>query len=283
MRARIDRCRFEKRQRGDAPAEHRLNLALLTGPQDFIILMTDLTGFPWTEGELIDRMRMAVRSYWPARNSQAQRQRETGTVSDAGTRSEVTGGQHLNGFVTLLCDLIGYAGFTQSELRFQSGVELPGYYRPQKKWDVVVVRNGRLCAAIEMKSQVGPSFGNNFNNRTEEAVGSSIDLWLAYREGILGTHQPWLGYFFFLEEDSKSTKPVKLARSSFSPDPIFRETSYAQRYEILCRRMVLERNYSAASLILSARSSTGDYRESSPDLGFVHFARALFGHLIGCT
>jgi len=27
-----------------------------------------------------------------------------------------------------------------------------------------------LVAAIEAKSQVGPSFGNNFNNRTEEAT-----------------------------------------------------------------------------------------------------------------
>ena len=60
-------------------------------------------------------------------------------------------------------------------------MELPGFYRPTKKWDLVVVRDGRLCAAIEMKSQVGPSFGNNFNNRTEEAVGSSVDLWRAYQ------------------------------------------------------------------------------------------------------
>lgn len=27
------------------------------------------------------------------------------------------------------------------------------------------MHEGRLIAAIELKSQVGPSFGNNFNNR----------------------------------------------------------------------------------------------------------------------
>jgi hypothetical protein len=29
-----------------------------------------------------------------------------------------------------------------------------------------------------------PSFGNNFNNRSEEAIGSASDIWIAYREAI---------------------------------------------------------------------------------------------------
>jgi hypothetical protein len=244
--------------------------------------MTRSTAFPWTNEELETRIRAAVRGYWGARIGQAQRQIAAGIVTDAGTRSEVTGGKHLDGFTRLICELVLLSGFETADLRYRSGVELPGFYRPQKKWDVVVARNGRLCAAIEMKSQVGPSFGNNFNNRTEEAVGSSTDLWLAFREGVLGTHQPWLGYFFLLEEDHGSTKPVGLARSSFDPDPIFMGTSYAQRYEILCRRMVLERNYSAASLMLSPRGAAGDYDEPAAELSFGHFLRALYGHLIGC-
>jgi len=66
---------------------------------------------------------------------------------------------------------------------------------------LLVVKNGRLLAAIEAKSQVGPSFGNNFNNRTEEAIGSALDLWTAFREGAFnGGIQPFLGYFFMLED-----------------------------------------------------------------------------------
>ncbi len=42
----------------------------------------------------------------------------------------------------------------------------------RKKWDLLVVE-GCLIAAIEFKSQVG-SFGNNYNNRTEEALGSQL-------------------------------------------------------------------------------------------------------------
>jgi len=37
--------------------------------------------------------------------------------------------------------------------------------------------------AIELKSRVG-SFGNNVNNRTEEAIGNAADIWRAYEEGF---------------------------------------------------------------------------------------------------
>jgi hypothetical protein len=240
------------------------------------------TAFPWTDAELQSRVRDAIAAYWRARSGQANRQQKAG-VTDTGTRGEVTGGQHLNGFSELLRDIATAAGFTEREIRFRLGVEIPGYYRPTKKWDIVVVRQDRLCAAIEMKSQVGPSFGNNFNNRTEEAVGSSVDLWRAFQEGILGTYQPWLGYFFFLEETTGSTRPIGVAPAAFTPDPVFQGTSYADRYKILCQRMVLERNYTAAALLLSPRASDGTYRSASDDLGFERFARALYGHLIGCA
>jgi hypothetical protein len=35
-----------------------------------------------------------------------------------------------------------------------------GWYRPEKKWDLLIVSDGKLLAGIEFKSQVG-SFGNN--------------------------------------------------------------------------------------------------------------------------
>ena len=235
--------------------------------------------FPWSEDQLRKRVVEAVRSYWSLRRGQASRKR----TSDTGSRGEVTGGQHLNAFRDLLAELITTAGFKEGELRFKTGVEIPGYYRPTKKWDIVVVRRDRLCAAIEMKSQVGPSFGNNVNNRTEEAVGSSVDLWRAFQEGVLGSHAPWLGYFFFLEDTLRSTSPVRIPKAAFPPDRVFDHSSYAKRYEILCRRMVLERNYNAAALILSRRGADGSFSEPSVDLSFERFVKALYGHLVGCT
>jgi len=60
----------------------------------------------------------------------------------------------------------------------------------------VVIHEGHLIAAMKFKSQTGPSFGNNFNNRTEEAIGSATDLWASYREeAFKPSPRPWLGYF----------------------------------------------------------------------------------------
>ena len=87
-------------------------------------------------------------------------------------------------------------------------VELPGWFRAEKKWDLVIVHESELIAAVEFKSQIGPSFGNNFNNRTEEALGSATDIWAAYREGAFKpSSRPYLGYLMLLE-DSDFPKTV---------------------------------------------------------------------------
>ncbi len=193
------------------------------------------------------------------------------------------GGQHLDGFANLLVEVVRAAKFRDTEIQVRGAVDLPGYFRPTKKWDIVVVRNKKLCAAIEMKSQVGPSFGNNFNNRSEEAIGSSTDFWVAFREGALGAQQPWLGYFLLVEDSPKSQSPVRLANSVFKPMNVFNDTSYMERYAILCQRLVLERNYTSSALIASPRAHTGKYSEPNPALTFAGFARSLFGHLVGIT
>ncbi len=109
------------------------------------------------------------------------------------------------------------AGFAPSSISRRSAVQLPGYFRPEKKWDLVVVHGDALAAAIEFKSHVGPSFGNNYNNRTEEAIGNATDIWTAYREGLFGTVRPWLGYLMLLEEAPKSIAPVRVRSMSRLP------------------------------------------------------------------
>ncbi len=119
---------------------------------------------------------------------------------DAGARPAVTGGAQMNGFVTLVRDLLCDSGLPKPHVYCEKSVEIPGWYRPEKKWDLLVVADGRLLAGIEFKSQVG-SFGNNYNNRTEESIGSAVDLWAAYREGAFKpSARPWLGYLMLLEE-----------------------------------------------------------------------------------
>jgi hypothetical protein len=45
---------------------------------------------------------------------------------------------------------------------------------------VLVMADGQLWIAVELKSQAGPSFGNNYNNRIEEALGNATDIRTAH-------------------------------------------------------------------------------------------------------
>ena len=212
--------------------------------------------------------------YRQTRQVQAAKQKRAGK-HDAGTHGQVTGGRQLDGFAKLVREIGVRAGFRQEEIFFNADVPIPGYYRPQKNWDVVFVRDGKLVAAIELKSQSG-SFGNNFNNRSEEALGVSRDFWVAYREKVFGIGEaPWLGYFFFVEESDASSRPVALKKSLLSPMDIFVGSSYLRRYEILCERLMLERDYNATALVVSEKT-TGNVRDGGEHVTAYGFFRSLF-------
>lgn len=237
--------------------------------------------------ELEYRTKEAIHFFWTTRTSQQDKNAEGG-VQNQGTRGSVTGGKQLDGFLEVLRWILIQNGVSNEEIFTSGKLELPGFYRPSKQWDLVVVRkqpsgDKRLIAAVELKSQVG-SFGNNFNNRTEEAMGSSLDILTAYREGAFGDSapSPWLGYLMVLEESPKSTVPVRVAEPHFNVFGEFRDTSYAQRYELFCKKLLLERNYTAAAFLTSSRESgtDGEYSEPSNDLTIHNFVRSLIGHIV---
>jgi hypothetical protein len=148
---------------------------------------------------------------------------------------------------------------------------------------LLVVKDNQLIIALEAKSQVGPSFGNNFNNRTEEAMGSALDLWTAYREGAFNkTVKPWLGYLFMLEDCARSQSPVSVKEPHFEVFPEFKDASYAKRYEIFCRKLLRERHYNAACFITSHKDKglNGDFAEPAEDLTFSIFANSLKAQIL---
>jgi Restriction endonuclease XhoI len=229
-----------------------------------------------------ERLRAAVKQFWITRETQAQRQGSSSGSKDAGARSAVTGGAQMNGFINLVRDLLCESGFPKTHVYCEKYIELPGWYRPEKKWDLLVVSDSKLLAGIEFKSQVG-SFGNNYNNRTEEAIGSATDLWAAYREGAFKpSARPWLGYLMLLEEAPRSLAPVRAREPHFKVFPEFKEASYASRYEILLTKLVRERLYDAACFLMSnaAGGKKGLYREPAVELGFQNFIESLLAKAI---
>ncbi len=244
--------------------------------------------------QLEERLQQAVQSYWDARANNKEKQVQSGRI-DAGTRGEVTGGTQMGALETLVADILCDAGLKRLDVRTRTALELPGYFRATKKWDLIVVSDGRLVLAAEFKSQAGKSIGNNVNNRAEEAVGSAKDIWIAFREGRFGnTPAPFLGYFFLLEDRESVKAPVTNKEPYFFVDPVFRgELSktragverhrgvpYSKRYELLCRRLVLERLYTSACFVLATNSKETRITQPSDDLSFRRFAAAIRGHAI---
>jgi hypothetical protein len=230
---------------------------------------------------IADRLSKAVARYWQTRAAQRKKQ-ESGGRADQGLRGAVTGGAQMDGFIDLFSDLISEAGMSAKCIFRKRAVELPGFFRPTKEWDILVVREQTLVAAIEAKSQVGPSFGNNFNNRTEEAIGSALDLWTAFREkAYLDSPPPFLGYFFMLEDCDASNRPVTVQEPHFKVFPEFFGASYMKRYELFCRKLVLERHYTASAFIGSSSrtGANGAYTTPADDLSLERFARMLMAHV----
>ena len=217
----------------------------------------------------------AVKHFWDTRKSQLSGR----TKIDQGNRSAVTGGKQLDGFIKLLVKISKDIGVPENCI-YIKGNNLPGFFRPTKDWDFLIISpKNQLIAVIELKSQVG-SFGNNFNNRTEEALGSAVDLWTAFREnGLPQTQPPWVGYLILVEKTNKSSKIVRVQEPYYPVRPEFKNTSYLDRYMLFCQKLMQERHYSATSLIWT--NSDMEYGSLESDISFESFTLSFMGFIQG--
>ena len=226
--------------------------------------------------------RKATMAFWSSRQNAIVAKQEAGKI-DQGGRAGVTAGKNMNGFLGLRADLVQANGLPLSSIhKDKAVVTLPGYFRPSKQWDVLVVHRGHLVAALELKSQVGPSFGNNFNNRNEEAIGTAHDLWTAYREGAFGGQaKPFVGWLMMVEDEPKSRRAVKNVAPHFNVFPEFDGASYLRRYDLLCQRLAREQLYSASALMASKRSAKddGEFCHLSEMTSLKNFVASFAGHI----
>ncbi|HBL18429.1 MAG: hypothetical protein A2X36_16485 [Elusimicrobia bacterium GWA2_69_24] len=226
------------------------------------------------------RVKKAIAHYWRTQAHQSKKNKTTGK-KDQGDRGNKTGGKHMDGFIHLFKSVLVENGMPGADIYSDNKLEIPGFFRPTKKWDIVVVHKCQLIAALELKSQSG-SVGNNFNNRTEEAIGNAQDLLTAFREKAFKTSQkPWMGTLILLEDSEDATRPVGVREPHFPAFKEFLGTSYAKRYELMLRKLVLERLYDNAVLLLSRADAgkRGLYAEPAADLGMKHCLAALAGRV----
>lgn len=229
------------------------------------------------------KAREAVKLFWGNRKAAVEKQKLSGKA-DQGERGGVTGGKNMDGFFALVVALVEANGLKDAEIHLNRGVlTLPGYFRPTKLWDILITRKGRLVAAFEFKSQVGPSFGNNFNNRAEESIGTAVDLWTAFREGAFGndTAKPFIAWLMLLEDCEASRCAVRESSPHFPLMSGFNRASYSERYNILCRKLVQEQLYSAATIITSSRDAvdSGAYNELGDLTSLKNFVAVFAAHI----
>ena len=228
------------------------------------------------------KTKQAVKGFWSGRDLARVKQVTAGR-SDQGERAAVTGGKNMNGFIALMEDITLGNGLKEATIHFErKALTLPGFFRPTKLWDMTIMNGTTLIAALEFKSQVGPSFGNNCNNRAEEAIGTAHDFWTAYRERAFGdVPRPFLGWLMLVEDAEASRTPVSDKSPHFPVFPEFKNASYLERYHLLCRKMIHEQLYTAATSLATPRSAVKDGRFTDNDdmTSLNSFVSTFAGHI----
>jgi hypothetical protein len=84
-----------------------------------------------------------------------------------------------------------------------------------------------------------------------------------------------------LEDCDASNRPVGVQESHFKVFPEFVGASYMRRYELFCRKLVLERHYTASAFINSSSLDglKGVYKTPADDLSMERFAKVLVAHV----
>jgi len=216
----------------------------------------------------------AVAAYWQTKEEQYRAARAIHSSAE-GTAGAVRAAGHFTSIAGLLARFFTDAGYPPESIHTgKADTVLPGYFRPSKAWDLVVVHAGVLVAAFEMKALGGPSYGNNYNNRVEEALGNAMDVGrLALDRGV-GEELPWLGYFFVMQDDAGSRRQVKPQEGRFPADPEWFGLSYQGRFALTGRRLLGEGTYDGVCFLASSPEDPGP-REPARELDWRHFSAAI--------
>jgi len=216
----------------------------------------------------------AVKTFWQIKQEQKR------SSGDSTNRGAVTGGKQMDAFAELFRKIAIECG-VPDDCIFTKNNFIPGYFRSSKDWDFLIVSpRYKLIAVMEFKSQIG-SYGNNFNNRTEEALGAAVDLWTAFRDNQFPNQQaPWVGYMMLIGKDGHSTSPVRNNESHFEVRPEFKGASYLDRYTILGRKLITERHYTQVSLLWTADAN--NYGDAADDLSMERYINSFIAYLNGC-
>lgn len=207
------------------------------------------------------------------RVAQAQQAQALRGHTDQGGRRGITSGTHLDAIAAIIKQDLVAGGFQPTSV-YEHGhlCTLPGWFRPTKNWDLLAFEDSALVAAVELKS-ISSSFGNNANNRAEESIGSAFDARVAFDNDLFGhaSIPPVMGYVMIIRDCAESRMESRAFRSMHFPiDATFFQTSYLDRFRILCERLRRQSLYQAVWLVY-ANPDTREVTEPSSEMTYEKF------------
>lgn len=223
-------------------------------------------------------MRQALLRSYDLRRQAGEDQVKRGKT-DTGNRSQTTSGKHMDGIEDVIADDLVRLGVRSDSIFMKSKDSIPGWFRATKKWDVLAFDGEQLMTAIELKS-ISSSYGKNLNNRVEEAVGSAVDADFAMRNKLLNRITPPLfAYAMVIKKDAESSSRCKdPAPDHFRVDPVFNDSSYIDRFRILCERLRRDRIYGAVWFVV-VDPDNEEVCEPVPELSYEAFLAEIGGRV----
>lgn len=182
---------------------------------------------------------------------------------------------------TLLAELVHKNGYGDEHVitKENGSPTLPGFYEKTTEWDFMVIRKDRLVAVIRLDAVTEE---RNYHKQTAEAVYAAHAFQAAYRAGMFeAIARPFVGWLM-LGEDATDSRSLVTERSPHFPvRPEFQNASYLQRYDQLCRKLMQENLYTAASVITSPATAArnGRFTEVSELTGLKNFVTTFAAHI----
>lgn len=186
--------------------------------------------------------------------------------------------------VTLLADLVSRNGCGDEGImtKVNRSSTLPGFYETITEWDFIVMRHGHLIAVIRLDA-VPRSAEDNEHQRTAEAVYAAHALQAAYRCGTFGeeAHRPFIGWLLIFDDDSGPGSFITEDSPHFPLRSEFQDGFRLQHHQRLCRKLMQENLYTAASVINfpAAAARNGRFTDVSEMTGLRNFVSAFAGHI----
>ncbi|MCA2218046.1 Shedu anti-phage system protein SduA domain-containing protein [Jidongwangia harbinensis] len=170
----------------------------------------------------------------------------------------------------LLTEMLVEHGISQNAIQYGKALSLPGGYGPtSRRWDLLAVDDELPIAAIEIKTLIGRSIGNNLRSHQEEIVGAATDFNRTYRLPQIQEVKPFLGLVMVVEDNEVTARLLRNGDMSAGSGG----SSYQDRVQTFLGRIVKDGLYDAVWFVVTAPPPNFAFREPDDGLSFEHFSR----------